>query len=429
MIAGLGILLACSGLVTTVSPAGASTAGPGQEGRRTGFVAVVEVSGLLDRVLVDFVEEQVADAEREGAVALVLQVNSKGSVVSDARLDRLLRTVAGARVPVDAWIGPSGSKAFGGAARLVAASRTSGIAPGSHVELLDDVAEEIDLGGRVAVGDHLGAKDAVALGVIDNDSPVIGQFVVGLDGVESEVRVVDGERRREPQTQVRFGQLPLLGQLLHTVASPAVAYLLLVVGLGLVVFELYTAGVGIAGVVGAGCLILSAFGLAELPVRGWAVGLILLAAFGFAVDVQTGVPRVWSGIAVVALVLGSVGFYDGQTLSWLTLLAGVGGLALAMIGGMPAMVRTRFSTPTIGREWMIGELGRAAGAIDPDGTVIVRDAPWRARTNRSTPLADGSVVRVVSIEGLVLEVEPETGGARDYRERRASRRDPSDQLD
>ncbi|MCB0971666.1 MAG: hypothetical protein KDA97_09165, partial [Acidimicrobiales bacterium] len=87
-------------------------------------------------------------------------------------------------------------------------------------------------------------------------------------------------------------------------------------------------------------------------------------------------------------------------------------------GGMPAMVRTRFSTPTIGREWMIGEEGAARTAVSPDGVVEVRGAPWRARTNRATPIAEGDPIRVVEVDGLLLEVEPLTGGAIDYREKR-----------
>jgi membrane-bound serine protease (ClpP class) len=81
------------------------------------------------------------------------------------------------------------------------------------------------------------------------------------------------------------------------------------------------------------------------------------------------------------------------------------------------MVRTRFSTPTIGREWMVGELGRAVGDVDPDGTVLIREALWRARVNRATPVPAGETVRVVALDGPVLEVEPEEGGARDYRDR------------
>jgi membrane-bound serine protease (ClpP class) len=66
---------------------------------------------------------------------------------------------------------------------------------------------------------------------------------------------------------------------------------------------------------------------------------------------------------------------------------------------------------------MVGEMGTAEVAIDPDGVVVIREARWRARTNRATPIAAGEPCRVVSVEGLVLEVEPETGGAIDYRDR------------
>ena len=95
-------------------------------------------------------------------------------------------------------------------------------------------------------------------------------------------------------------------------------------------------------------------------------------------------------------------------------------MALAMVSGMPAMVRARFGTPTIGRESMVGELGEAVGSIDPDGVVAVRGATWRARTNRATPIGAGEQARVVAIDGLTLEVEPEEGGARDYRDGRSA---------
>ena len=95
------------------------------------------------------------------------------------------------------------------------------------------------------------------------------------------------------------------------------------------------------------------------------------------------------------------------------------GVMLTFIVGMPSMVRTRFATPTIGREWMIGSTGTAVGAISPEGVAQVGEAKWRARTNRATPIAAGADLRVVAIDGVTLEVEPAEGGARDYRERRS----------
>ena len=106
-------------------------------------------------------------------------------------------------------------------------------------------------------------------------------------------------------------------------------------------------------------------------------------------------------------------------LGWITLIVAVGGVMLTFIVGMPSMVRARFATPTIGREWMIGHEGTATTSIDPEGVAMVSGARWRARTNRATPITAGAGLKVVAIDGVTLEVEPEEGAARDYSERRA----------
>lgn len=377
-------------------------------------VRILKVSGLIDPVTASFIEEEIAEAADSDVVALVLQVNSEGAVVSDERMDEVVDAISSSPVPVSTWIGPSGSKAEGEAVRLVVASSVVGLSPGSRIEVTPELADGVDLAGRTTVGERAGSELAAELGLVDNDAPVLGEFIVALPGVET--NQIDD--RIEPVTPVRFGQLGLVDQLFHTVASPPVAYLLLVIGASLLVFELFTAGVGVAGMVGVGCLLLAAYGLAVLPTRTWALVLLCLAFPAFAVDVQTGVPRFWTAIGVVALVVGSIAVFEDGPPSWITLLAGIAGVLLAMLGGMPAMVRTRFSTPTIGRDWMIGETGVALADVAPDGVVTVRDAPWRAHTNRATPITAGAEVRVTAIDGLTLEVEPIDGGAKDYREAR-----------
>jgi membrane-bound serine protease (ClpP class) len=196
---------------------------------------------------------------------------------------------------------------------------------------------------------------------------------------------------------------------------------LFIVGLALIVFEFFSVGVGVAGFVGAVALIGASFGFSHLPVAPWAIALLLLGLFGMSIDVQAGSLGPWTFIGSGALVAGSVWLYGGSSRldpSWWVLVLVIAGTVVFMLSGMTAMVRSRFSTPTIGREDLVGEMGLAEADVDPDGVVRIRDALWRARTNRATPIQAGDAVRVVSIEGVVLEVEPETGGARDHRERR-----------
>jgi len=116
----------------------------------------------------------------------------------------------------------------------------------------------------------------------------------------------------------------------------------------------------------------------------------------------------------VSLLIGSWQLFPGDlAVPWLVIVAMSGAVALFMLSGMTAMLRARFSTPTIGRESMIGQMGEATTGIDPEGMVDLKGGSWRARTNRATPIPAGERIRVVAIDGLLLEVEPESGGAKD----------------
>ena len=396
------------------------------DGVPAGRVSILKVEGLIDPVLADFIDRSITEGEESGVVAVVLQMDSSGAIVDDERLVELAKHMHEATVPVAVWVGPSGSRALGGAAQLAGSAQRIGIAPGARLGKTGTlvVPDEYLSPAFLAASDRLEngtitGGQAFELEITANENaPVIGEFLIDLPGFQCKEVKQGGRIVREPLTTPVFSALPVQDQLFHTVSSPPAAYLLLVIGLSLIIFEFFTAGVGVAGLVGAGCFVMSCYGLANLPVRPWALALIVLALFGFSIDIQTGVPRAWSVIGVVCLLVGSVMLYDGFGLSWITLLVGILGTSVAMIAGMPAMVRTRFSTPTIGREWMIGEEGEAVTNVDPDGVVRVRGALWRARTNRATPIDLRAGIRVVEVDGLLLEVEPLEGGAIDYREKR-----------
>ena len=408
-----------------------------------GPVDVLQVSGLFDPIVVDAIDQAMDRSAADGAQALILQVNTRGSVVSRQTIQDLMERIAASKVPVAIWVGPSGARLYGTPAQLLAVADVSGMAPGARVGHsgipLRPNGTTVDFGAAddALRSGSLGLSDARDLGVFDQrvsdeGIPTIVNMVDALDGYEKDgatlhtskqVTLDDGTQRRDTIATVRFAKLGLVDQLFHTVASPAVTYLLLLIGMALLIFEFFTAGVGVAGVVGAACLVLACTGLAVLPARGWAVAVLVLAMLAFAVDVQVGVPRLWTGVGIALTVVGSLMLFadlPGVTLrpSWITLLAGIGGTILAFVVGMPSMVRTRFATPTIGREWMIGELGDVVEDVDPDGVVSVGAARWRARTNRATPVTAGAQVRVVAIDGVTLEVEPLDGAAKDHRERR-----------
>lgn len=418
---------------------------------KVGRIDVLQVSGYIDPILVDSIGEAIDRAERDESQALILQVNSDGTVVDDGVVGDLLVRVASAPLPIGVWVGPSGARFYGTAAQLLAVADVTGMAPGARVGyvgvpldppgLPDGVSVDFAIAEERLRNGSVGLSDARSLGVFDQRTddegiPTISNMVAAMDGYEKNGVVVvttelvvldDGSTRFDTVSVVRFSKLSLIDQLFHTVASPPVAYLLLLTGLALLVFEFFTAGVGIAGGVGAVCTLLAFTGLSVLPTRTWAIVLIMLAMIAFAIDVQVGIPRTWTGIGIAATIIASWFMFEpvaGSSMrpSWLALVAGVGGIALTFIVGMPSMVRTRFATPTIGREWMIGMEGTAVEAVDPEGLVEVGAATWRARTNRATPIAQGQPIKVAAIDGITLDVEPLEGAARDYREMRSKER-------
>ncbi|MEX2626289.1 MAG: NfeD family protein, partial [Ilumatobacteraceae bacterium] len=381
--------------------------------------------------------------------ALILQVDAEGAVVGDEAMVALLERIADSPVAIGVWVGPSGARLYGQAAQILTVADVTGMAPGSRVGNVGRFLEvpgrsdiEVDFGeeaNRALRSGSLGLSDARELDVFrqripDEGIATIANMVDALNGYEkgglelvttTETVTDEGTVQRDTVATVRFAKLGLVDELFHTVASPPVTYLLLLIGLALLVFEFYTAGVGVAGVVGAGSLVLAATGLAALPTNWWAVALLVAATVAFAIDVQVGLPRAWTGIGIVLTIVGSWWLFaplPGVSLrpSWITLIPGIGGMMLAFIVGMPSMVRTRFATPTIGREWLIGRTGTVVERVGPDGVVEVNAARWRARTNRATPVETGDEVRVVAIDGVTLEVEPLEGAARDYREMRRS---------
>ncbi len=408
---------------------------------------VIQVGGLVDPPNAALIRDAVRGANTDQAKLLLITFNSGGAVDVDPK--PLLRAIRNSRVPVVAWIGPSGSKARGLAAELALQASVVAVSNGSTIGPLEpqllDHDDSQSLRPRVPAGrnDEFIAQrsatsdQAVRRRVTDRvcASPpgcaTIGDLLVALNGQTVETahgpvklrtaKVVGtgGGRRLEPLDQIRFRKLDLIGQAVHTLTSPSIAYLLLVVGLALIIFEFFTISIGLAGGTGAVALVGAFVGFSHLPVNWWALGLILLAMFGYAIDVQAGRAYSWTVIGTILLLVGTLFLYGGSSrldVYWWVVVVMMVAVIAFFTSAMPVAVRSRFSTPTIGRESLVGEEGEAAVEVNPDGVVIIRGARWRARTNRATPIAAGDAIRVVEVDGLVLEVEPESGAARDYRE-------------
>lgn len=416
----------------------AAPPGAGAADKPERHLEVVQVEGAIDPMVADLIKGSIRRAQTNGASVVILQIDSGGAL--DTEPYEVLEAVRASKVPVAAWIGPGKSSARGAAAGLLAVASFAAASPGSRVgpvqplrldklerstysRQMTDPAREQRIDRRMSglADTRLTGADAAEVGLIDIVAPTLGDVIVGLHGKEvptaagpvrlstaKRIDTKDGPRQTADQP-VRFIKLGTFANVQHSLTSPSVVFLLLIVGLALMVFEFFTIGIGLAGTTGAAAVVGAFYGSSHLPVTWWALGLLFLSTFGFAVDVQAGRQGFWTGIGAVGLLVGSLTLFGGSSSLdvplWLVALIFVGQIVF-MLGGMTVAVRNRFSVPTVGRDSMIGELGQAHTELNPDGVVTVRGAPWRARTNRATPISAGGAVRVVSVDRLMLEVEP-----------------------
>ena len=387
---------------------------------------VVQVQGAIDPVVARLIKDSIEDAQTNGATLVILQIDSHGALADPLELIKAVET---SKVPIVTWVGPGKAAGGGAAGALVAASSFSAASPSARLGPIlplrldgEGPKEGIVYGGTVDfILKRVSGAAAGEANSIDVVAPTLGDVLVALDGKEvrtatgqvqlsttRQVDTKDGPRQTADQP-VRFLKPGTFENVQHSLISPSVVFLLLIVGLGLMVFEFFTMGIGLAGVTGALSVAGALYGASHLPVTWWALGLLVISTFGFAVDVQAGHQGFWTGIGVVGLLAGGLMLFGGSSALnvplWLVALILVGQIVF-MLGGMTVAVRNRFSIPTVGRDSMIGELGEARTELNPDGVVTVRGAPWRARTHRGRPVSPGGAVRVVAVDRLVLEVEP-----------------------
>lgn len=389
-------------------------------------VDVVVVRGNLDARAVDFVVGSVLASD---AHLVVLQMGP--GVVLSNDIERLLEVVSDPPVPLAVWLGPAPAAALGGAALVVSTAPVSGAAPGTVIgpavpvvaggddetmvaEFAPSLPSEAR-DGRVVVG------DSPIVDLVDLIAPSIGQFVVGLHGLEvvvagepvtletARTEVTDGVASILPLHQVRFIEPGLVDRVLAVGTQPATVFTFLVFGLALIVFEFYAAGPGIVAAIAAIMLLLAGHGMATLPVWWPAVAAAVLAVVLYVIEFQRN-DLGWKSV-LGTLLLGFAGFRfvggdETLTPSWWTVVLIV--LATVAFFGiaLTTVARTRFATQTIGRDHLIGRTGTAVGSLDPEGLVDLDGARWKARATRAADIGNGDPVTVVAVRGVVLLVDP-----------------------
>jgi len=399
---------------------------------------VITIDGGISPSASSYIESGIDYAERENAELLVIMLNTPGGLLESTR--DIVSDILESPVPIVVFVAPSGSRAGSAGVFITIAGHISAMAPGTNI----GAAHPVGLGGESgdsssvmfdkvtndaaafirsiaekrnkniewaeqAVRESISATETEALenGVIDFICPNIDSLMVLIDGMS--VETTEGEKTLNTKNiEIEKLDMNWREELLSIISDPNIAYILLMLGMYGLLFELYSPGSIFPGVIGGISMLLGLYSLQMLPINYAGLGLIILAIILFIIEVKVPSYGLLTIGGIFSLFLGSVMLIDAPyefmdismsiiiTIVVLTVLFFAG---LAFLG-LKAQTRKRAG----GKEGITGESGVALTDISPvnPGKARVHGEIWKAVSDQE--LKTGQEIVVNSISGLTVSV-------------------------
>jgi membrane-bound serine protease (ClpP class) len=402
-------------------------------------VYLMRLTGAITPANADFLESAIQQADAEGAGCLIVMLDTPGGLADSMR--KMVMAIYDSDTPVAVFVSPSGARAASAGVMITMAADVAAMAPGTHIgaahpvnaggkELDDTMAQKVtnDMVAFVkSIAEKRGrnvewAEAAVRESVSVTESEALEKQIIDLVArdVDDLIDQLNGrEINGKPRIAIDPGQRVWIAEslrtrILKTLSNPNIAYILMMIGLAGLYFELSHPGVILPGVIGSIALILAFYSFQTLPVNTAGVLLIVLALIFFIMEMNIASFGLLSVAGVISLMLGSMMLFDrgmdGELgLSWQVLVPTmvlVGGFFVAVAG---LVYRSRMRRPMTGDSGLIGETGVVKEALSPAGRVQVHGELWFARCK--TTVEVGAQVRVTAVDGLTLEVVPEAAAA------------------
>jgi len=399
------------------------------------------INGGIGPVANEMLDDALKSAQESGAEALVVEMDTPGGLLKTTRM--MCKTILASEIPVVVYVAPSGARAGSAGVFITLAAHIAVMAPGTNI----GAAHPVGLGGIGGGGEDTSGvvegkitndaaafartlaeqrgrniewaeqavresksiteSEALQLGVIDFVAPNADSLLTLLHG---RVVMINGKAdtlATEKAAIVR-PEMSLRLRILDIIADPNIAYILLLIGVYGLFFELYNPGSLFPGVVGGISLIVAFYSLQLLPVNWAGLLLIALAIILFVLEIKITSYGLLSVAGVVSMVLGSLMLFQPGTtgfsvdLGLIIPAAVVTALFFAFVVGMGLRAQRR--KVTTGSEGLVGEMGTVSSDLKPEGKVLVHGELWSAHCAR--PLIRGARVRVTAVNGMQLTVEP-----------------------
>jgi len=399
-------------------------------------VVVINVDGAIQPACADYIRSGIEKATQENAECLIIKLNTPGGLLKSTRV--IVTDILQSKVPIIVYVAPSGSQAASAGVFITIAGHIAAMAPGTNIGAAHPVTLE---GTQDSIMMEKATNDAAAfirtisekrnrniqwsedavrkslsitesealkLHVIDLIAKDVKDLLAKINGKEIETSsgkiLLNTKNVEIIDLSMTFSQI-----LLNILSDPNLVYILFMLGIYGLFFELYNPGAIFPGVIGGICIILALYSMHTLPINYAGLALIVFAVILFILEIKIVSHGILSVGGVISLILGSIMLIDvdsfGQVfrISWEIIATVVILTVLFFSFAITMGIKAQRRKPTTGAEGIIGEIGVAISDLDPEGEVRVHGEIWKSESIAGK-IKCGQTIKVEGILNLKLKV-------------------------
>lgn len=403
-------------------------------------VVAIRIDASINPATADYIHRGIKEARQQNAACLLIHLNTPGGLLKSTRV--IVSDILQSEVPVVVYVSPGGAHAGSAGVFITLAAHVAAMAPGTNIGAahpvssggeMDTIMSEKVTNDAVAFitsiarkrqrnvewavnsvrrSESISEAEALENNVVDLVAANVTELLEKIDGKEV-VTEAGPTTLRTKGASVEYMEMGWVANLLNIISDPNVAYILFLLGLYGLMFELYSPGTILPGVIGGICIILALYAMHALPVNYAGLALIVFAVILFLLEIKI-VSHGLLGIGgVVSLFLGSLMLFRSEQdwglggLSWSVIITAVVVTSLFFLFIVGLGLKAQRAKPATGLEGMIGETGEAVDELNPNGMVRVHGELWNAQS-QGEAIKPGQKIKVTGIRNLTLFVEPES---------------------
>ena len=397
----------------------------------------MKIHGNINPVSADFIHNGIEKAKNENAECLLIQLNTPGGLVTSTR--EIVSDILESPVPVIVYVSPGGAHAGSAGVFITLAAHIAAMAPGTNIgaahpvtmqqidtimneKITNDAAAFIRTIAKKRNRSMAWAESSVRRSFAYTETEALEDSAIDLIAKNEQelLKLVDGrtvelssgaKTLHTASATVSTYRMSVWEKILDLISDPNITYILFLVGLFGILFELYNPGAILPGIAGVIALVLSLYSMHTLPINYAGLALIIFAVILFLLEIKIVSHGLLAIGGIISLLLGSMMLLksgsspDAVRISRAVIFSATAVTAVFFLFIIGVGIKAQRRKPVTGAEAMIGATGEVIDELSPAGTVKVQGEIWNAESVAGNINA-GEKVKITALKNMKVFVEP-----------------------